>query len=52
VTAVEGWVRLSSKRIQAELHDVKRGKFKIEDYAYLLTGEAGTDGEDDGPARS
>jgi hypothetical protein len=39
VPSVEGWARLSSKRIEHELEAVSRGKFKFETLRHLLTAE-------------
>jgi hypothetical protein len=47
VTAVEGWTRLASKRIAAELESVKKGKFDFANQRYLLTAFDSTSQDDD-----
>jgi len=46
VTAVEGWTRLASKRIAAELESVKKGKFDFASQQHLLT-SVDSNGDDD-----
>jgi hypothetical protein len=46
VTAVEGWTRLASKRIAAELESVKKGKFDFDSQQHLLT-SVDSNGDDD-----
>jgi hypothetical protein len=46
VTAVEGWTRLASKRIAAELEAVKKGKFDFASQQHLLT-SVDLNGDDD-----
>ena len=46
VTAVEGWTRLASKRIAAELEAVKKGKFDFASQQHLLS-SVDSNGDDD-----
>lgn len=41
VSAVEGWTRLSSKRIAADLKSVSKGEFNFAELSYLLNNAAG-----------
>jgi hypothetical protein len=45
VTAVEGWIRLSSRRIAPELEAVKNGTFEFASHRHLLTVSNGDDDE-------
>jgi hypothetical protein len=46
VTAVEGWTRLASKRIAAELEAVNKGKFDFTSQQHLLS-SFDSNGDDD-----
>jgi hypothetical protein len=46
-TAVNGWPRLSSKRLTDELAEVARGEFDFHQHHTLLLGEATGDGDED-----
>ncbi|HEY5131539.1 MAG TPA: hypothetical protein VIJ35_30315 [Bradyrhizobium sp.] len=46
VTAVEGWIRLASKRIASELESVKKGKFDFASQQHLLS-SFDSNGDDD-----
>jgi hypothetical protein len=46
-TAVEGWPRLSSKRLSAELEQVSRGEFDFREHQSLLFGEVIADEDED-----
>jgi hypothetical protein len=46
-TAVEGWPRLSSKRLSDELAQVAQGQFDFDQHHGLLLGETSGDGDDD-----
>jgi hypothetical protein len=47
VTAVEGWIRLASKRIAAELETVKKGKFDFASQQHLLNPFVSNGDDDD-----
>jgi hypothetical protein len=46
VTAVEGWTRLASKRVAAELESVKKGTFDFASHQHLLS-SLNSNGDDD-----
>jgi hypothetical protein len=53
VDVVEGWMRISAKRLSTEIGDVRLGKFKFADLERLLlrTEESEEDSEEDGVAQ-